>query len=201
MKLYDLERSGNCYKIRLFLSILGEQYKKIAVNTNAGENKTDEYLAINPRGLMPVLIDGENSIYDSAAILVYLASSYADKSWLPTDSLGLSTLTRWLAFEQNEVRYGLARARAATLKNPSPFAQLADLSECHRVGTIALNALEEQLQQTAWLLPGNKPTIADIACYPYVALSEEGGLSLASYPSIVRWTKEIEHLDGYVDLP
>ena len=110
MKLYDLERSGNCYKIRLFLSILGEQYKKIAVSINAGENKTDEYLAINLRGLVPVLKDSENTIYDSAAIPVYLALTYADKSWLPADPLGLSAMTRWLAFEQNEIRYGLTRA-------------------------------------------------------------------------------------------
>ena len=101
MKLYDLERSGNCYKIRLFLSILGINYTKVPVNLFAGENRASEFLAMNPNGLVPVLIDNEITLYDSVAILSYLARTYADNNWFPDNIIQSSQVIRWLAFEQS----------------------------------------------------------------------------------------------------
>jgi glutathione S-transferase len=118
MKLLDFERSGNCYKIRLFLSILSLDYVRISVDLAAGENFGREFPAINPHRLVPVLIDGNHTIHDSAAILVYLTRTYAEDDWLPNHSVILSRVTRWLAFEQGEVRFGLARARAIATEVP-----------------------------------------------------------------------------------
>ena len=201
MKLYDLAISGNCYKIRLFLSLVDISYTKISVDVHAGENKATEFLSMNPNGLLPVLVDGETTIYDSAAILTYLAKSYADESWLPTDPVTMSTVIRWLAFEQSEGRFGLARARARLFKKPPPFALLGTLEESQTIGASALAILNQQLMQTEWLAGGSEPTIADIACYPYTAMSEEGGLSLGNYSAIQRWMKNIENLKGYIPLP
>jgi glutathione S-transferase len=78
LKLYDLERSGNCYKIRLFLSLIEIEYEKIPVNTGAGENESAEFLKLNPRGQLPVLEDDGRIIRDSSAILVYLAGENVD---------------------------------------------------------------------------------------------------------------------------
>mgnify|MGYP001828126200 FL=1 len=73
IKLYGFEASGNCYKIRLLLSLLGIEYENIIINVKSGDNKTAEFLQMNPHGLVPVIIDGDDVVYDSAAILVYLS--------------------------------------------------------------------------------------------------------------------------------
>jgi glutathione S-transferase len=201
MKLYDLERSGNCYKIRLFLSILGINYTKVPVNPFAGENRTSEFLAMNPNGLVPVLIDDEITLYDSVAILSYLAKTYADVNWFPDNTIQLSKVIRWLAFEQSEGRYGLARARAIALKNPSSLAHTGSLQESQVIGIAALETLNQQLTESKWLAGSSEATICDIACYPYTAMSSDGGLSLEPYYAIQRWIEEIEGMSGYISLP
>lgn len=201
MKLYDFEKSGNCYKIRLFLSILNLEYTKIAVNVGAGETNSSEFLRLNPNGLVPVLVDGNKTIYDSAAILSYLAISYADESWFPRDAVQFSRVIRWLAFEQSEGRYGLARARILSLKTPSKLARFGDLEEAQALGKTALETLNKQLAETTWLAGGTAPTICDIACYPYTAMCGEGGLTLRPYSAIKRWMNNIEELADYVALP
>jgi glutathione S-transferase len=200
LKLYDLDRSGNCYKIRLLLSLIGLEYEKISVNANAGENKTPEFLKLSPRGQLPVLEDNGRIIWDSTAILVYLASAYGDERWLPRDPHALAEVMQWLALEQNEGRYGLARARAIALGNPTPFAQLGNLEECHDLAHIALGVLESRLESNRWLV-GTHTTIADVACYPYVALAPEGGISAEAYPAVREWLNRIEALPNYVALP
>ena len=156
---------------------------------------------MNPNGLVPVLNDGEITIYDSSAILVYLARTYADDDWLPTGALPLSQVVRWLTFEQNEGRYGLARARAISMSMPTPLAKLGTLKDSQALGYEALDILNKQLSSQQWLVAGDKPTIADIACYSYTALSGDGGLSLDDYPAVRKWMNNIESLTGYVPPP
>jgi len=201
MKLYDLNRSGNCYKIRLFLSLLGIECIKIPVNIMTGEHKTDEFLSLNPNGLLPVLTDNVTTLYDSSAILVYLAKRYDRDNWLPDDAIVLSNVIRWLTFEQNENRYGLARARAKKMNIPTDFAKSGTLEECHALSAIALKILDNQLEQTKWLATQENPTVCDIACYPYTAMCEESGVSLKPYKAVNKWLKNVEGLDGYIPLP
>ncbi|PVV27717.1 MAG: glutathione S-transferase, partial [gamma proteobacterium symbiont of Ctena orbiculata] len=120
LKLYNYPRSGNCYKIRLFLSMLGLEYERIDIDLIKGESLTDEFKQINPRGQVPVLMDGDLIIWDSMAILIYLARRYAASSWLPTDPPAEAQVMQWLAVSENELLYGLARARA-TLVLGRPF--------------------------------------------------------------------------------
>lgn len=200
LKLYDLDRSGNCYKVRLLLSFIGLAYEKIAVNANAGENRTAEFLKLNPRGQLPVLDDNGRILWDSTAILVYLARAYGDKRWLPGDDYLLAQVMQWLALEQNEGRYGLARARAIALNNPTPFAQLGSLAECKTLAYSALEALESRLGSNAWLV-GADITVADVACYPYVALAPEGGISTSAYPGVERWLSRFQAVPNYLPAP
>jgi len=199
--LYGFQLSGNCYKIRLFLSLLGLHYENITIDVKSSENKTPEFLALNPNGLLPVLIDNDVVIYDSAAILTYLAKTNADGVWIPKDNLGLANVVRWLAFEQSEGRYGLARARAKVKQLPSPLAELGSLQESQTIARDALAILEEGLKNSNWLVSNEHPTIADIACYPYTAMCSEGDISLQEFTSIQRWIADIENLPGYIPLP
>jgi glutathione S-transferase len=194
LKLYDLERSGNCYKVRLLLSLLGLPYEGIGVDLPGGEHKKPAYLAINPLGQVPVLADGGLLLRDSQAILVYLARKSGGEDWLPTDAEGLARLMQWLSFAANELLVGCARARAIIR-----FGRKGDLGETQAFARGTLAVLDAHLAGREWLERG-RPTIADIACYPYVALAPEGGVALDGYAAIRAWIHRVEALPGYVPM-
>jgi glutathione S-transferase len=195
MKLYDAELSGNCHRVRLLLSLLGRPYEKLAVNMRAGENRTPEYLARNPRGQVPVLTDGDFTVWDSQAILVYLARAYGGETWLPTDARGMAEVMQWMAVSENEVLYGLARARAV-----QKFGVPGDIEACRQTGHRILDVMDGHLAARDWLACG-RLTIADVACFPYVALAPEGGVALDAYANVRRWIAQIKALPGYVGMP
>lgn len=194
LKLYNFARSGNAYKVRLLMSLLNLTCELIEVDVAAGETQTPEFKHINPRGQVPVLVDGDELIWDSMAILVYLARRYGDASWLSKDHLGEARVMQWLAVSENELLYGLARARVSLLFN-KPF----DLDQCHADAQPGLEAMDERLTSNDWLAAPHA-TIADIACYPYVALADEGRFSLRPYPAVRAWLARVEGLPGWVPM-
>ncbi len=200
MRLYDFELSGNCYKVRLLLDMLGLDYKRVRVDSSKGETQTPAFKTLNPRGQIPVLEDGEVRLWDSLAILVYLARRYgnperAEGPWLPADPLGEARVMEWLALSENELLYGLARARSALLFD-RPF----DLAACQAEGRAGLAVLEGHLANRDWLV-GEAASIADIACYPYAALADEAGVSLAPYPAVQAWLRRFAALPRYHPMP
>jgi glutathione S-transferase len=194
LRLYDFPKSGNCYKIRLLCSMLDVEFQRIPIDSSTGETQSAEFKRINPRGQIPVLVDGETVIWDSMAILVYLARRFDDGLWLPNDALGQARVMQWLAVAENELLYGLARARMAVL-----FKKPFDLNACHREAEPGLRALEERLAGHDWLA-GERPTIAEPACYPYVALAHQGQFDLEPYPAVRAWLARFEKLPGWIPM-
>jgi glutathione S-transferase len=195
MKLYDRDVSGNAYKVRLLLALLQVPYERITVDLPGGANRRPEFLRLNPRGQIPVLEDEGRVFWDSTAILVYLARRHGGEPWLPTDAAGMAEVMQWLALAQNEILYGLARARAINL-----FKRPWNLEEAQATGRRALEVLEGRLSGHDWLAL-ERPTIADVACFPYVALASEGGVSLEACPALRRWIARVQNLPGYVGMP
>ena len=189
--LYGGSVSGNAYKARLLLSLLGLDFEEINVNLMAGENRTGAFLALNPRGQIPVLVDGEVTIWDSQAILVYLARRYG-VAWLPVEPAAMAEVMQWLAVAENELLFGLARARAVLR-----FGRDFDLASCQAYGRTGLKVLEQRLSENDWLSAG-KPTIADVACMPYAALSHMGGVPLDDHPAVREWIDRIRALPGFI---
>jgi glutathione S-transferase len=200
MRLYDFEYSGNCWKVRLLLDMLGLDYERVPVDSSRGGTQTDAFRAVSGRGQIPVLDDGDVRLWDSQAILFYLARRYggagdaggADPGpWLPADPVGEALVMQWLALSENELLYGLARARAA-LKFGRPF----DVAACQAEGRAGLDVLEARLAGHDWLV-GDRVTIADLACYTYVALAHEADVALDDYPAVRAWLGRIAALPGY----
>ena len=189
--LYGAPISGNAYKARLLLGLLGLEFEEIVVNLQTGENRAESFLALNPRGQIPTLIDGEVTVWDSQAILVYLARRYGE-AWLPVDPIPMAEVMQWLAVAENELLFGLARARAV-----KHFGRDFDLASCQAYGRAGLGVLEGRLRDHEWLAAG-RPTIADVACMPYAALSWMGEIPLDDHPSIRAWIDRIRALPGYV---
>lgn len=203
MTLYDYELSGNCYKIRLLLSMLGIDYRKQSIEFYpAAEHRKDAFLAINPLGELPVLQDDELTLRDSQAILVYLASRYdTGGTWYPShDPRTVAEVTQWLSFANSIT----ATASAARLVDG--FFYDLDGDACRAGAHRLFRILDEHLwfqerDQQDWIVTAAAPTIADIACFPYVMLSEEGGISRMDYPAIRRWTDRVKRIPGFTVMP
>ncbi|MGB3695613.1 MAG: glutathione S-transferase N-terminal domain-containing protein [Spirulinaceae cyanobacterium] len=195
MKLHDLELSGNCYKIRLFLSLLDIKYELVSVDFMAGQHKSSEFLQLNPLGQIPVLEDDDLILRDSQAILVYLAKKYGGEAWFPSDSAGMAQVTQWLSIATNEIARSCNDAR---LNQKFGFA--VDLEAAQQKAESILNIIEQHLKQRQWLAL-DRPTIADIACFPYIALSPEGGIFLDKYLAINQWCDRIKKLPLFMGMP
>ena len=117
IQLYDIELSGNCYKVRLMLSLLGLEYERVPIALNKGEHKTEEFLKLNPLGQVPVLRDGDVVIRDAQAILVYLARRYGSEDWLPGEAEPMSKVVQWLSVAANEIQHGVAAHSLSRLRN------------------------------------------------------------------------------------
>jgi glutathione S-transferase len=194
MKLYDNPISGNCYKVRLLLALLGRDYETVFVDSVHGGTKTADFLAISPRGLIPVLEEQGEYIADSMAILVYLAKRYGPQ-WLPEGPLATARVMEWLAIAADELQHGAAMARRI-----KKLGVTGDLVQAQMHAEHGLALMDRRLEKQPWLA-ATQPTIADIACYPYVALLPEGGVPLDPYPPIRLWMERIEQLPGYVPMP
>jgi glutathione S-transferase len=194
MKLYDFQLSGNSYRARLFLSLLGLSYEIKPVDLTKGEHRQASFLELNPRGQVPTLEDDGTVVWDSMAILVYLARQYGGEQWLPLDAKGMAEVMQWLAVMQIETN-GLAKARTI-LKFGFP----GNLDEAKVLGRKGLDVMEKRLASHAWLALG-RATIADVGCFPYVALAHEGEITLDDHPSVRTWVARVNALPGFVGMP
>ena len=195
MKLYDLELSGNCYKVRLFASLAGIPLEVVPVDFLGGEHKGPELLKLNPWGELPILVDGSMVLRDSQAILIYLAGKYGGAAWWPSEPELQGEIVQWLSTAANEVQNGPCAARLV-----DKFGYVIDKPDTLKRADRVLGLIDGHLQTHSWLAI-SRPTIADCAVYPYVALAEEGGISLAPYSSIVSWIDRIKGLPGYIAMP
>lgn len=195
LRLHRLALSGHCHRVELMLSLLGLPYDTVDVDLAAGEHKRPAFLALNAFGQVPVLQDGEVTLADSNAILVYLEGRYAPGEWLPRDPVGAARVQRWLSAAAGPLAFGPAAARVINLfgrsDDPAPSRQRAD---------VLFAVMERELEATGWLA-ADRPTLADIALYSYTVTAPEGGVSLQPHARVRQWLARVEALPGFVPMP
>lgn len=191
MILFDYVLSASCYKIRLMAALLGRVLTLEAVNFHPeAAHKSPKMLALNPAGTLPVLKDGDLTLCETPDMLRHLVRDLPE--WQ-------SDAEDWFAF-------------AATLNATLGAARLhdilsfpADIESARNGGLAALRHLEKHLTHQRFdgntFLEGAHPTIADIACFPNVALAPDGGVSLDPYPAIRLWMRAIRSLPGFIEMP
>lgn len=191
--LYGHHLSGNVHKVRLLLGWLALPYVELAVDIPAGQQRAPAFLRLNPLGQVPLLRDEDGTtLRDSQAILIYLGGRYGCGEWWPDDPLGQALVAQWLSYAANEIQNGLALARLHLLLGVP-----ADLGAAQRRGEASLALLDRHLDGRQWLELG-RPTIADCALLPYVALAHEAGLSLAGHAQLHGWMERCRSLQGFV---
>jgi len=192
--LHGTELSGHAHRVVLLLRILNVPYRFVAAPPEV--RRTADFLKLNPLGQIPVLQDGTLVLADSNAIMVYLVKRYAPgSSWLPDDPVAASQVQRWLSIAAGEVMYGAAIARAVMQWN-APW----DHKRAVRIAERLLGFMEGHLAERTYLAIDH-PTIADLACYSYVAHAPEGGISLDPYPSVRARLARVESLPQFVPMP
>jgi glutathione S-transferase len=192
--LHGTELSGHAHRVVLLLRMLGLPYRFVAAPPEV--RRTPEFLKLNPLGQIPVLEDGPLVLADSNAIMVYLVRRYAPGSpWLPEEPAAAAQVQRWLSIAAGEVMHGCAIARAIKQFN-APM----DHKQAVRIAERLLKFMEQHLAGRTYLA-AEHPTLADLACYSYVAHVPEGGVSLEPYPSVRGWLARVEALPQFVPLP
>lgn len=200
MKLYDYILSPSCYKVRLMAALTGVKFDIRPVDFHPGaEHRGPELLALNPAGSIPILEEDDLILTESSAMLVYLAAKAAPE-WLGSGAAEeTARVQQWLSFSHRlTASLGSARLHEMLLRP-------GDIGALQTQGIAALRELEaglvEQGLRGMGFLASDRPTVADIACFPYVVLAPDGGVSLDPYPAIRLWSRALRSLEKFIEMP
>lgn len=193
IKLHRHPLSGHSHRAELFLSLLNKEVELVEVDLASGEHKSEAFLKLNLLGQLPVLQDKDTVISDSNGILVYLAEVYdTSGQWYPKNPAVRAQVQRFLSIAANQVANGPAAARLVTV-----FGHKLDHELLIAKANTLLQMLEQHFDNNIFAVE-NKPTIADIALYTYIAHAPEGNVSLTPYVNVLAWLKRIEALPGFI---
>ena len=200
MLLHSAPKSGNGYKVRLLLGLLGLKLEIVNYNTKGGETHTAEYLEnVNPDGKVPVLeLDDGTMLAESGAILLYFAEG---TPFLPASKVERAQVFRLMFFEQYSLLLYLSRPRLWRMWEVEITPQRqAELDGYFEQGYRALGVMERYLGGRQFFV-GDRPTVADVALYAYPRICHEGGYDLEDYPTVRAWMDRVAALPGYVPPP
>lgn len=193
---YSFPLSGHAHRVELLLRGLGLPFERIDVDLASKQQKTDEFLELNPFGQIPVIDDDGTVIWDSAAILTYLCLTYDDnEDFLPRDPALAAQIAAWLGKAAGPINYGPALARRINI-----FKSPGDLAAAQTTAHDLLKTMDAHLAEQDWLV-GLEETIADFACYTYIAHAPEGGIDLMPYFHVRAWIDRIEALPYFMPMP
>lgn len=187
--LYSMQRSGNCYKVRLALAQLRIPHRLIEIDVLKGENRTPEFHAKNPSGRVPLLeVAAGRYLPESNAILWYIAGG---TPLAPEDRFERAEALRWMFFEQNSMEPSIGAAYFwLTLVRGGRELKMHEIESWTEAGYATLGVMEEHLEQNRFFA-ADRYTIADIALYAYTHIADTAGFDLAGFPRICAWLKRV----------
>ena len=197
MILYEHVLSSDCYKLRLMFGLLGMDYERRPVDMYPGHaDQKPAFRALSPFGRLPVLQDGNLTIWDAQAALLYIAErGDASSSWTARSVEERANIQTWLQVAGGPLR-AVAAARARNLfGDASSEDGLLDV-----ITIIDDRIVEQEIHGSEWLV-SDRPTIADVAVFPDIALHEDAGISLDAYCGLRRWLGAFASLPGFAPMP
>jgi glutathione S-transferase len=194
--LYDNPASGNCYKVRLLLHLLGIEFERRELSVVDHSDRAEVLGGLSPSLNVPtVVLEDGRPLGESNAILWYFAD---DTEYLPNDPYERAQVLQWMFFEQykHEPAIAVLRFWTSILDAPPPG---ADLEGKRAAGQAALAAMERHLADHEYFL-GERFTIADIALYAYTHVAPEAGFDLQPYPAVRGWIDRVATQPGIVPM-
>ena len=179
----------NGFKVSIALEELGLPYKVIPLDFSTMEQKKPEFLAINPNGRIPAIVDRDNgdfAVFESGAILLYLAEKTGQL--LPADSKGRSQVIQWLMFQMGGV--GPMQGQANVFFRYYPEKLQGPIDRYQHETRRLYEVLERRLGEAEFL--AGDYSIADIATFPWVRIHDWAGVSIEGLDNLQRWIGRIE---------
>jgi len=197
LRLYDYGESGNAYKVRLLLTLLGQPFERVHLDILAGETRTDAFLQKNPNHRLPTLEWPDGRVLsESNAILCYLAEG---TPWWPEDAFERAQALQWMFFEQYSHEPFIAVLRFWTFAGQLREHTEQEIAAKREGGLHALAVIEEHLAERDWFV-GERCSVADLALYAYTHVAHEGGFDLAGFPGVRAWTVRVASEPGHVSI-
>jgi glutathione S-transferase len=194
--LYDSAVSGNCYKVRLLLSLQGVDFERREVDVVDRSGRMELLGELNPALRVPTLVlDDGQPLAESNAILWYLAEG---SELLPGDRLQRARVLQWLFFEQYSHEPYIAVVRFWVRFSAAP-PDAAEIEARRAGGYAALDAMERHLDGRTFLV-AERFTIADIALYAYTHVAHEAGFEMSGYGAIDAWLGRVAAQPGHIPI-
>lgn len=177
----------NGQKITIALEELGLDYQLRMVDLNAGEQHAPDFLRISPNNKIPALVDdGGDSMFESCAILYHLATTHG--KLVPPDARGRELVLQWLFLQAASI--GPMLGQLWWFRHAAPAPNDMALARYTREAKRLYGVIERRLAVSPYIA-GSNYTVADIACYPWLATYEELGIGLAEYPRVAAWLAKV----------
>ena len=200
MKLYLFPPSGRVLAIVALKNHLGLECETQTVDLGRGDQRTPEYVALNPNRKMPTLEDDGLTLWESNAILFYIAGGYPESGLWPADLRRQADVLRWLAWEAAHwdaesigmVAFEKSSKNVLGLGPPDPAFIARGEQNFSRFAAVLDTALRGQ----TWLI-GEQLTIADFSVGGLIPSAERMGLPLGQFPEIQRWYQGLAALPAW----
>ncbi len=177
----------NGFKVSIALEELELPYQVHVVDIRSGAQFAPDFLKISPNNKIPAIVDGELSIFESGAILVYLAEKAG--RLLPTSGPGRYKVLEWLFFQVGGI--GPMLGQVHHFRNYAPEKIPYAIDRYVNEGKRLFHVVDRQLSGSRFLA-GDDYSIADIANMPWMKLHKNQGIDIAEYPHVARWITEID---------
>ena len=199
MKLYSSKLSSNAKRVRVCIEELGARVQLQEIDFAKGENRSPEYLALNPMGKVPTFVDDDGyTLWESPAILVYLAGKHPEKKLVPSEARKQADVFRWMFWNANHFSPAVEGIllekviKPMRKLEPNPAAIEASMRDVARYAPV----LDAQLQGNGWIL-GQDYTLADISVGVSVELAGVLGCNLAQWPQLQAWVGRLQARDAW----
>jgi len=193
MKLYSSPGSPNALRSRAVAFELGFAPEIVNINIGAGENRTPEYLALNPNGKVPTLVDGDLVIWESRAINAYLASLRPERGLDPADPAQRAMVDQWSYWQAIHLGPAMQRVNfERTQKKGFGRGEPDEASIAGELKTIAelLGILDRALDRKDWIT--GALSIADFALATTFMLRKSAKLGVETLPNVTAWIERLE---------
>jgi glutathione S-transferase len=199
MELYINPMSPNVRRVRLTAAVLGLQFEEKKLDFAKGEHKNPEYLALNPNGAVPTLVDGDFVLTESRAIMQYLASKKPEKGLLPRDERARADVTRWQFWDSSHFSPQIGTVVFQRIIKPmmgmgAPDAGKVDeaLANFHRFAAI----LNKRLEGRQYVV-GDSMTLADLTLASSLMYAKQAEVPLAEFTNVQAWFSRISDMDAW----